>query len=68
MYNMLTCNCVAAEQFSSYFTRLQYGLKPGCTDYLRLVKIAQLLTFLQSISSEDCAEDLKCLYEELNCS
>lgn len=66
---MLTCNCVVSEQFTNYFTRLQYGLSPDkCNDYIRKVKIAQLLIYMESISNDTCSEDMRCLYEELNCS
>ena len=65
---MLTCNCVAAEEFTKYFNRLQYGLSDSrCEDYIKKVKIAQILKFMESISSVDCDKPMRCLYDKLNC-
>lgn len=65
---MLTCPCKANQEFLEYFNRLQYGLKDRCKDHIRLVKLAQILTYMESISSEDCSKNLKCFYEELKCN
>lgn len=66
---MLTCPCVASEEYTKYFNRLQYGLSiDKCNNYIRKVKIAQLLTYMESISGELCSEDMRCLYDELNCA